>query len=118
MLAESIADRYENVLVLGIGGSALGARAVIQYLKGPLYNLIEQDRPRLFILDNIDPVLVKYYEEAINTGKTLIIYVSKSGSTPETAALFLHFFNRFKKQEEILPILLYVATRVTMVSTI
>ncbi|TEB13827.1 Glucose-6-phosphate isomerase [Pelotomaculum sp. FP] len=96
-LAKNIAAKYENVLVLGIGGSALGARAVIQYLKGPLYNLIKQEHPRLFILDNIDPVLVKYYEDVIDIGKTLIIYVSKSGSTPETAALFIHFYNRFKE---------------------
>ncbi|TEB04335.1 Glucose-6-phosphate isomerase [Pelotomaculum schinkii] len=96
-LAKNIAAKYENVLVLGIGGSALGARAVIQYLKGPLYNLIQQEHPRLFILDNIDPVLVKYYEDVIDIGKTLIIYVSKSGSTPETAALFIHFYHRFKE---------------------
>lgn len=96
-LAKNIAAKYENVLVLGIGGSALGARAVIQYLKGPLYNLVKQEHPRLFILDNIDPVLVKYYEDVIDIGKTLIIYVSKSGSTPETAALFIHFYNRLKE---------------------
>lgn len=96
-LAKNIAARYEHVLVLGIGGSALGARAVIQYLKGPLYNLMQQEHPRLFILDNIDPVLVKYYEEVIDMGKTLIMYVSKSGSTPETAALFIHFYHRLKE---------------------
>lgn len=96
-LAKDISAKYENVLVLGIGGSALGARAVIQYLKGPLYNLIKQGRPHLFILDNIDPVMVKYYEDVIDISKTLIIYVSKSGSTPETAALFIYFYNRFKE---------------------
>lgn len=96
-LAKNIAAKYENVLVLGIGGSALGARAVMQYLKGPLFNLSKHEYPRLFILDNIDPVLVKYYEDVIDTGKTLIIYVSKSGSTPETAALFIHFYHRFKE---------------------
>lgn len=96
-LAKNIAAKYENVLVLGIGGSALGAKAVIQYLKGPLYNQVKQGHPRLFILDNIDPVLVKYYEDVIDIGRTLIIYVSKSGSTPETAALFIHFYNRFKE---------------------
>lgn len=96
-LAKDIAAKYENVLILGIGGSALGARAVMQYLKGPLYNLVKQENPRLFILDNIDPVLVKYYEDVIDAGKTLIIYISKSGSTPETAALFIHFYNRFKE---------------------
>jgi len=95
-LAKNIAAKYENVLVLGIGGSALGARAIIHYLKGPLYNLIKQEHPRLFILDNLDPVLVKHYEAAIDIAKTLIIYVSKSGSTPETAALFIYFYNKFK----------------------
>jgi glucose-6-phosphate isomerase len=95
-LAQEISAKYEDVLLLGIGGSALGAKAVLQYLKGPLYNLIRHGSPRLFILDNLDPVLVKYYEQALDFSKTLLIYISKSGSTPETAALFIHFYNQVK----------------------
>ena len=95
-LAGELAKRYENVLVLGIGGSALGARAIMQFLRGPYYNL-ENQRPRLFILDNLDPALVTQLEQIIDMGKTAVIYVSKSGSTPETAALFIHFYSKYRE---------------------
>ncbi len=96
-LAKKLTEKYDNILVLGIGGSALGARAVLQFLKGPFYNLKKQEYPRLFILDNLDPVLVKKLEEVIDIRKTAIIYISKSGSTPETAAQFIYFYKKFKE---------------------
>ncbi len=95
-LAGELAQKYENVLVLGIGGSSLGARAIMQFLRGPYYNL-ENRRPRLFILDNLDPTLVTQLEQIIDPGKTALIYVSKSGSTPETAALFIHFYSKYRE---------------------
>lgn len=96
-LTKDLKEKYENVLVLGIGGSALGARAVLQFLKGPFYNLEKHDHPRLFILDNIDPLLVEKLEKLIDLKKTAVIYTSKSGSTPETAALFIHFYKKYRE---------------------
>lgn len=95
-LAAKLANKYENILVLGIGGSALGARAIMQFLRGPYYNL-ENSRPRLFILDNLDPALVMKLERVIDMGKTAVIYVSKSGSTPETAAQFIYFYRKYRE---------------------
>lgn len=95
-LARELAGKYENVLVLGIGGSALGARATLQFLHGPYFNL-ENRRPRLFILDNLDPALVDKLEQVIDISKTALVYVSKSGSTPETAAQFIYFYNRYRE---------------------
>ena len=71
-LARELAAKYQNVLVLGIGGSALGARAIMQFLRGPYYNL-ENKFPRLFILDNLDPALVMKLEQVIDMGKTAVI---------------------------------------------
>ncbi|MGE5370771.1 MAG: glucose-6-phosphate isomerase [Solirubrobacterales bacterium] len=94
--AEEVARRCENVVLLGIGGSALGTRAVLQFLKGPYYNLTPGGRPRLFVLDNIDPVLVSHLENTIDMAKTALIYTSKSGATPETAANFVYFLERYR----------------------
>ncbi|NLK52163.1 MAG: glucose-6-phosphate isomerase [Syntrophomonadaceae bacterium] len=96
-LAQQLSTRYENVLIIGIGGSALGAKAILQYLKGPFYNLEKHSTPRIFVLDNLDPVLVKKLEELLDIRKTVLIYVSKSGSTPETAANFIHFYNKYRE---------------------
>jgi len=89
-LAQQIREGYEDVLLLGIGGSALGARAIISFIHGPFYNL-KPTGPRLFILDNLDPVVVRAMEAQLNLSKTCLIYVSKSGATPETAAAFMYF---------------------------
>lgn len=95
-LARELANKYENILVLGIGGSALGARAIMQFLRGPYYNMGD-NRPRLFILDNLDPTLVMKLEQVIDISKTALVYVSKSGSTPETAAQFIYFYKKFRE---------------------
>ncbi|KJS14542.1 MAG: glucose-6-phosphate isomerase [Peptococcaceae bacterium BRH_c4b] len=96
-LAAELKEKYENILILGIGGSALGARAVMQFLKGPFYNLENHGGPRLFVLDNIDPLLVAKLEQIIDLKKTALIYTSKSGSTPETAAQFIYFYKKYKE---------------------
>lgn len=96
-LARELSEKYANVLLLGIGGSALGARTVLQFLKGPFYNLEKHGRPRLFILDNIDPALVRKVDELADMRKTALVYTSKSGSTPETAAQFIYFYNKYKE---------------------
>ena len=57
--AEAQRGRFENVVVLGIGGSALGNRALHTALNSPYHDLLPpQGRPRLFVLDNVDPDLV------------------------------------------------------------
>ena len=59
-LADELAVQFDNLVVLGIGGSALGTRAIARALLPQHYNLLDReqrrDRPRLFVLDNIDPV--------------------------------------------------------------
>ena len=96
-LAQQLQSKYDNLLVLGIGGSALGFRAVVQFLKGPLYNLEKNARPRVFVLDNPDPAVAGKLGELLDFSKTALIYTSKSGSTPETAAGFIHFFKMYKE---------------------
>ena len=57
--ASMVENRFDNILVLGIGGSALGGLAVTEALLKPYWNLLTTEQrkglPRIFFLDNIDP---------------------------------------------------------------
>ncbi len=84
----------ENLVVLGIGGSALGNIALQTALNTPYYQLFDgkgRRGPRLFVIDNVDPVqvsnLLDYLGPKLN--KTVFNVISKSGETAETAAQFL-----------------------------
>ena len=100
--ARANAKKYENIVVLGIGGSALGARTLFEALKPPFYNLLSakqrQGFPRLFVLDNIDSTETKALFQIINPKKTLFNVVSKSGETTETIASLLVTLGILKKQ--------------------
>jgi len=95
-------NKFDNFVVLGIGGSALGNIALLTSLKHPYYNLLTNKErkgyPRIFVLDNIDPELVVNFLDVINPRKTLFNVISKSGSTAETAAQFLIFTEILRKK--------------------
>ncbi len=93
-LARKLQGKYENMVVLGIGGSALGNIAVQTALNSPTYNLRPQPKtPRLFVLDNVDPIqfgsLLDWLVDNNMLKRTLFNVISKSGQTAETAAQFL-----------------------------
>ena len=93
-LAQKLQGKYENLVVLGIGGSALGNIAVQTALNSPTYNLRPQPQtPRLFVVDNVDPVqfgsLLDWLVDNNMLKRTLFNVISKSGQTAETAAQFL-----------------------------
>lgn len=90
--AAELKDKFDNFVVLGIGGSALGNIAVQTAINDPHYNLFEEARngyPRLFINDNVDPDGIKALLDKLDPEKTLFNVISKSGSTPETMSQFL-----------------------------
>ncbi len=91
-MAKKLAPTCENLVVLGIGGSALGTIAVHRALNPWHYNLLPENSrkgPRLFIMDNIDPETLGSLLEFLNPEKTIINVISKSGSTAETMSQFL-----------------------------
>jgi glucose-6-phosphate isomerase len=93
--AASVQGRFENVVVLGIGGSALGNIALQTALNSPYHNLHPSaGLPRLFVLDNIDPDLVGEFLDRFDPASTLFNVISKSGTTAETMSQFLIFRNR------------------------
>src|SRR5689334_599119 len=93
---EHFRDRCEVLIVLGIGGSALGNIALQSALNPTTYNLMS-DRtrtgPQLFVLDNVDPDQIKSVVDLITPKikKTIVNVISKSGETAETAAQFILF---------------------------
>src|SRR5262245_48390512 len=93
--AASVQGRFENVVVLGIGGSALGNIALQTALNSPYHNLRPPaGHPRLFVLDNIDPDLVGEFLDEFDPTTTLFNVISKSGTTAETMSQFLIFRDR------------------------
>jgi len=91
--ASMVRGRFDNVLVLGIGGSALGGLAVTEALLKPYWNLLTPEQrdnfPRIFFLDNIDPDTMSGLFEFLDFKKTLVNVITKSGSTAETMSQFM-----------------------------
>src|SRR5688500_17028307 len=92
--AKRTRGRFDDVVVLGIGGSALGPIALRTALRKPQWNLLdagERDlRPRLHVLDNLDPASIAgLLERVVRLERTLFIVTSKSGGTAETMAQYL-----------------------------
>jgi glucose-6-phosphate isomerase len=82
-----------DVVVLGIGGSALGPIALRTALLGASWNArspaSRDGRPRLHVLDNVDPSTMQDCLERLELGATLFVVTSKSGGTAETMAQYL-----------------------------
>jgi len=88
--AQSVAGRFKNVVVLGIGGSALGTSALSTALASPYHDLFPPPGlPRLFVLDNVDPDWIGEFFDHFDPKDTLFNVISKSGGTAETMSQFL-----------------------------
>ena len=84
----------EDVVVFGIGGSALGTTCLKTALLSPLHNVLSREarmgRPRLWILDNIDADWFAEHMAFLDPKTTLFNVVSKSGTTAEPMSQFLY----------------------------
>lgn len=98
-LAASLKGSYDSVCLVGIGGSALGPWAVDCALRGPHPVQAKHDasNPRLVILDNIDPMFLEAALASMNPKKTIVLVVTKSGSTAETTSTFLLVYDWLKQ---------------------
>ncbi len=97
--AEKIKKNSDVLIVIGIGGSYLGARAAIELLKSPLYNNLKKDTPEIYYVgNNISPT---YLNEIISLceGRDFSVNViSKSGTTTEPALAFRVFRSMVEKK--------------------
>lgn len=99
-LADRCGDWCDTVVVVGIGGSALGARALRDALLAPSWNELGASHrggfPRLRILENPDPESVSSLLDRLDLERALVNVVSKSGTTAETVANFLVLWKRLE----------------------
>jgi glucose-6-phosphate isomerase len=92
--AKKIASDSAALVVIGIGGSYLGARAAIDFLKSPFYNQLPKKTPDIFFVGN--NLSGEYLEQVIallGNRDFSVNYISKSGSTMEPSAAFRVFKN-------------------------
>lgn len=92
-ITHALKGKYKNLVVVGIGGSALGNIAVHTALNHPFYNILsDKERngaPRIFVLDNIDPDRFSGLMDIVKPEETLFNFITKSGTTVETMSQFL-----------------------------
>ena len=87
--AAKIRSSCDIFLVIGIGGSYLGARAAIEFIKSPLYNNLKKDTPDIYFTGNSISSTAMYELLSLCEGKDICINViSKSGTTTEPAVAF------------------------------
>jgi glucose-6-phosphate isomerase len=100
--AEGAGQAFSNLVVLGIGGSALGTTALRTALLHPLWNELDDEAreffPRLHVLDNVDPATFGAFLDHVDLRRTLFNVVSKSGGTAETMSQYLIIRERLQAE--------------------
>lgn len=101
-LAEHIKNNYENMVVVGIGGSALGNRLLHGALNHPYYNMLSLGErggcPRIFVLDSIDSDHLQSLFDVLDLEKTIFNVITKSGTTVETMSNYLVIRDMLQKK--------------------
>ncbi len=90
--AKDVQSRCDAFVVLGIGGSALGATALFNAFKHLYYNELPRKTrkyPRLYVIDNVDPERMNALFDVIDVENTVFNVITKSGSTSETMSQYL-----------------------------
>ncbi len=100
--AEKIKSDSDVLLVIGIGGSYLGARAAIEFLRHSFYNMIPKDMrktPEIYFVGNsISSTYIKHLMDVIGDRDFSINMISKSGTTTEPAIAFRVFKEMLEKK--------------------
>ena len=97
--AKKIQQQSQVLLVVGIGGSYLGARAVIDLLRSPNYNLKQKDTPDIFFTGNgLSTDTLLEVISLIGDRDFSVNVISKSGTTTESAIAFRIFKGMLEKK--------------------
>lgn len=91
-LAGSIPREIETVIVDGIGGSALGLKAILSACGAPL-----RGRRPVIVVDSPDAATLRRVQDSADPRTTMLVVITKSGSTAETAAVFLQLWRWFEE---------------------
>lgn len=107
-LGQSLRSQFDNLVVLGIGGSSLGPRALFSALCHPFHNLRagREQGARLFFPDNSDPATFAGLLETLDLSRTAVAAITKSGGTAETWAQLLVLKDRLgaKARDQVVAI--------------
>ncbi len=90
--AKNIRKQFDNFVVLGIGGSALGPTSVFQSLCHLRHNELKKSKrkaPKFYVEDNVDPERMASLLDILDLEKTVFNVVTKSGATSETMSQYL-----------------------------
>lgn len=97
--AEKIKSDTDVFVVIGIGGSYLGARAAIEFLKSPNYNALPKDTPDIYFTGNsISSTALAELLKICEGKRVSINMISKSGTTTEPAIAFRVFRELLEKE--------------------
>ncbi len=100
--AEKIKSDSEVLLVIGIGGSYLGARAAIEFLRHSFYNMVDKGirkTPEIYFVGNsISSTYIRHLMDVIGDRDFSINMISKSGTTTEPAIAFRVFKEMLEKK--------------------
>lgn len=92
---------FDTVVILGIGGSALGTKALLESLYWKYYNEDQNKKwKNIYVLDNVDSDSFRDIEAIIDLKRTLFCFISKSGSTIETLTEYLYFKEQVQKETQ------------------
>ena len=86
--------KFQMVIVIGMGGSILGAKAIYSFLKHKI-------KKEFIFIDNLDEGALKNVKKKYNLSKSLFLVVSKSGNTDETIINLSYFKSFLKKSNTI-----------------
>ena len=103
--AKKIQSDSQAVVVIGIGGSYLGARAVVELLKSPNYNALAKKTPDVYFAGNgISGEALSETIAMIGDRDFSVIVISKSGTTTEPAIAFRIFKELLEKKSTAKPV--------------
>jgi len=79
----------ENIVVLGIGGSSLGSKAIYEFLKP-----VKTPKRKLYFFESTDPLNIMEILAQIDLEKSHFLIISKSGTTVETISIFKYLYDK------------------------
>ncbi len=99
--AKRINENYDAFVVLGIGGSALGSKALFTAIKHLKYNELPAEKrggAKFYVADNVDPEGLQALIDVIDPKRTVFHVITKSGNTVETVTQFMLALDLLKAQ--------------------
>ncbi len=87
--AKEFNTNIENIVVLGIGGSSLGAKAIYEFMKP-----VKTPKRKLYFFESTDPINIMEILSEIDLEKSHFLIISKSGTTVETISIFKYLYNK------------------------